>query len=114
MEPDSYNSEKNASHPGDNPFDRKKSQLGTFAIVALACLILALLFLTFNLRLLSGVLIIASASLVILITRKTDRLLKSSGEPLKEISPVAENREDVIAEFSHKIREPLNNLVLLA
>jgi len=114
MEPDNYNSEKNVSQPGDNPFDRKKNQLGTFAIVALACLILALLFLTFNLRLLSGVLIIASASLVILITRKTDRLLKSSAESPKEISQVAENREDVIAEFSHKIREPLNNLVLLA
>jgi signal transduction histidine kinase len=109
MEPDNYNNEKSESFSRDETFNRKKNLIGTYAIVALMCLVVSLILLTFNLRLLSGILVIGGASLVLLITRKTDSLLKSSKEPFTEV----EEKENVISEFSHKIREPLNNLVLL-
>lgn len=114
MEPDNYNTEKSESFPRDETFERKKNLIGTYAIIALTCLVLSLIFLTFNLRLLSGILVIGGASLVVLITRKTDSLLKSSKGSFTDIPQEVEEKENVISEFSHKIREPLNNLVLLA
>jgi signal transduction histidine kinase len=114
MEPDNYNSEKSENFPGDVTYNRKKNLIGSYAIIALTFLVLSLIFLTFNLRLLAGILVIAGASFVVLLTRKTGSLSESPKEPLAETpSPVGE-KEKVISEFSHRIREPLNNLVLLA
>jgi len=41
------------------------------------------------------------------------RLITDSRSIIDEMSSIAERNEDVINSFSHKIREPLNNLVLL-
>ena len=41
------------------------------------------------------------------------RLIADTREIINEMSEIAEKNEDVINSFSHKIREPLNNLVLL-
>lgn len=41
------------------------------------------------------------------------RLISDSRAILSELASIAEKNEDVINSFSHKIREPLNNLVLL-
>ncbi|MCU0459842.1 MAG: response regulator [Bacteroidales bacterium] len=41
------------------------------------------------------------------------RLIADSREILRELATIAEKNEEVINSFSHKIREPLNNLVLL-
>jgi CheY-like chemotaxis protein len=43
----------------------------------------------------------------------TRKLIAESRTIMKELSSIAEKNEDVINSFSHKIREPLNNLVLL-
>ena len=40
-------------------------------------------------------------------------LISENRAIMKELSSIAERNEDVINSFSHKIREPLNNLVLL-
>ena len=40
-------------------------------------------------------------------------LITENRSIMKELSSIAEKNEDVINSFSHKIREPLNNLVLL-
>lgn len=41
------------------------------------------------------------------------RLISDSRAIIRELASIAERNEDVINSFSHKIREPLNNLVLL-
>ncbi|MDX9728741.1 MAG: response regulator [Bacteroidales bacterium] len=41
------------------------------------------------------------------------RLISDSRNILRELADIAEKNEEVINSFSHKIREPLNNLVLL-
>ena len=41
------------------------------------------------------------------------RLISDSRDILRELADIAEKNEAVINSFSHKIREPLNNLVLL-
>ncbi len=54
-------------------------------------------------------------SLVPLIYAITEvrKLIADNRAIMKELSTIAEKNEDVINSFSHKIREPLNNLVLL-
>ncbi len=48
-----------------------------------------------------------------LATAELRRLIADSRDILREMASIAEKNEEVINSFSHKIREPLNNLVLL-
>ncbi len=56
--------------------------------------------------------IIALVPLVLAIA-ELRRLIADSRDILREMATIAEKNEEVINSFSHKIREPLNNLVLL-
>jgi len=94
-------------------FARKRNLIEIYSIVSLICLILSIVLLSFGVRLLSGILIISGATLVILISRKTGSLLRTVRESMEEASTSNEKKEDVIAGFSHRIREPLNNLVVI-
>jgi len=58
----------------------------------------------------AGVLSILPLVIAIIAIRK---LIADSRAIMKELSSIAEKNEEVINSFSHKIREPLNNLVLL-
>jgi CheY-like chemotaxis protein len=58
----------------------------------------------------SGVLSVVPLALAIFEVR---RLIADNRSIMQELSSIAEKNEDVINSFSHKIREPLNNLVLL-
>jgi CheY-like chemotaxis protein len=46
--------------------------------------------------------------------RKADELNKSFNKSLNEFSSLSERKDDVIIDFSHRIREPLNNLVIIS
>lgn len=56
--------------------------------------------------------VLALAPLVVAII-KLRKLIADNIEILRELASIAEKNEEVINSFSHKIREPLNNLVLL-
>jgi len=45
---------------------------------------------------------------------EASNLNKSFKESLKEFSSLSERKDDVIIDFSHRIREPLNNLVIIS
>lgn len=95
-------------------FARKRNLIEVYSIISLICLILSIILLSFGARLLSGILIIAGATLVIMISRKSGSLLRTVRESMEEASTSSEKKEDVIAGFSHRIREPLNNLVVIS
>ena len=76
-------------------------------------LIAAILFLSFDLRLFSGIFIIAAAAGGLFAVRKVSALNLKIKESLKSFSLSNERKDDVIIDFSHKIREPLNNLVII-
>jgi CheY-like chemotaxis protein len=95
-------------------FNKKKNLIETYSIVALLFLIFAVIFISFNLRLIAGVLVISGAALFMMIVRKTSVLIKSAKESFLDASSSIEKKDDVISEFSHRIREPLNNLVVIA
>jgi CheY-like chemotaxis protein len=98
----------------DDVFNRKKGLIEKYSIIAILCLILAIIFISFNLRLIAGILVISGAALFVMITRKSTDLIKTVKESLVDASSSNEKKDDVMAEFSHRIREPLNNLVIIS
>ena len=94
-------------------FEKSRKNIETYSIITLFCLIAAILLITFNQRLAAGCMIIAGASLGILIVRKSAELNKRCKDSVSEFSSLNEKKDDVITDFSHKIREPLNNLVII-
>jgi CheY-like chemotaxis protein len=87
--------------------------LETYFYASISMLILAVLFIILNLNLVAGILIIATASLGIFTAKKALSILRSVRISLKDVSSSNERKDDVITDFSHKIREPLNNLVII-
>ncbi len=95
-------------------FYRKKKQIENWSVISLICLIMAVIMISFNLRLLSGCLVIGGAALFILTIRRYGDLIKTVKESFNDASTSSEKKDDVISDFSHRIREPLNNLVMIA
>ena len=94
-------------------FDKSRKNIETYSIIALFCLIAAILLVSFNQKLLAGCMIIAGASIGVIIARKASDLNKIFKESFNEFYSLNERKDDVITDFSHKIREPLNNLVII-
>ena len=95
-------------------FEKNRKIIEKYSLIALFGLISALLLISFNLKLPAGCIIVAAASLSIITLRKTSVLNNKFKESLKEFSSLNERKDDVIIDFSHRIREPLNNLVIIS
>lgn len=112
---ESVNNSRNDGYdksPGEF-FDKSRKEIEKYFIFALFALIAAVLCLPFGLSLISGILIIGSASMGLLIYRKVSMLNGRIKESINSFSSLNERKDDVIIDFSHKIREPLNNLVIV-
>jgi CheY-like chemotaxis protein len=107
------NAEKKLSEPFLSFFEKENKKVEMFSLFAMLCLIAAIIFITFDQRLISGCLVIIASSLGILAVRTSTNLLKKVRESLEDISNSNEKKDDVITDFSHRIREPLNNLVII-
>jgi CheY-like chemotaxis protein len=94
-------------------FERNRKKIEQVSLLALISLITSIIFLSFSLRLLAGCFIIIATSLGILAVRTALNLLRKVRESLNDVSDSSEKKDDVITDFSHRIREPLNNLVII-
>jgi CheY-like chemotaxis protein len=93
--------------------ERDKKFIERFSLIAVFALIVSVILLAFDLRLFAGCLIILTSAIGIAIIRKALSLIRQVGESLDEASTSSEKKDDVITDFSHRIREPLNNLVII-
>jgi CheY-like chemotaxis protein len=94
-------------------FDKDRRMLETWSYLSITGLIIALILLMLDLKLLAGIIVIASASLGIFMIKKGIRLLNNATNSINDASDLNEKKDSVITDFSHKIREPLNNLVII-
>jgi CheY-like chemotaxis protein len=94
-------------------FGKSRKNIESYSVIALFCLIASIILISFDLKLLAGCLVIAGAGLGVIIIRKTTDLIKRFKESINVFSSLNERKDDVITVFSHKIREPLNNLVII-
>ncbi|MBK7713807.1 MAG: response regulator [Bacteroidales bacterium] len=97
----------------DEFLDKSRKEIEKYGIFALFALIAAILLLSFGLKLVSGILIITGAALGLVVIRKVSSLNSIIKESINSFSSLNERKDDVIIDFSHKIREPLNNLVIV-
>ena len=101
------------SEPLMSLFDKDRKKIEQVSIFAFISLIASIIFLSFDLRLIAGCLVIFASSLGIISIRTALNLVKKVRETLADISNSSEKKDDVITNFSHRIREPLNNLVII-
>jgi CheY-like chemotaxis protein/uncharacterized membrane protein (DUF485 family) len=94
-------------------FTSRRKHIETFSIIALLCLIAALLLFSFNQKLLGGLVLVAGLSIGIILARKSTLLNTNLQESLLSISSLNEKKDELIKNFSHKIRGPLTSLVLI-
>jgi CheY-like chemotaxis protein len=76
-------------------------------------LIISVLFISINQSLVSGNLIILSVSLLLFFLKKSSAIIETARVSLKNVASSNGRKDDVINDFSHKIREPLNNIVIV-
>jgi CheY-like chemotaxis protein len=94
-------------------FEKDRKRLELFSLMALSCLIVSVILISFGLNLIAGCFVIIAAALGIIVVRKAMQLLRKVRESLAEASRSSEKKDDVVTDFSHRIREPLNNLVII-
>jgi CheY-like chemotaxis protein len=104
---------EDTGHPPRELFENNRKRIETTYYFAISILILAVLLLLFNLRLPAGILIIIAAITGLYLLKQVTSLFNSVKSLLEDVSSANERKDNVITDFSHKIREPLNNLVII-
>jgi CheY-like chemotaxis protein len=94
-------------------YEKNRRKLQLYAYAGIFTLIITVLLIMFNMNLVAGILVIIIAILGLYLTKKTLQLIDTYKSSLNDVSSSNEKKDDVIIDFSHKIREPLNNLVII-
>lgn len=97
----------------DEILEKNRKNNDRFFLIALFCLIAAVLLISLDLKLIAGILVISAASLVLTVSRKYAQINKHYRNSITELSELNDKKDKVITNFSHKIREPLNNIVII-
>lgn len=91
---------------------RKTKMIERYLIISMFALIAALLLITINQLLVAGCFIIVGAGMGLLVLRKISMLNKMYNGSINSFLKTDSKKDKIITDFSHKIREPLNNLVI--
>jgi signal transduction histidine kinase len=94
-------------------FEKERKIIEKFSLLSMVCLIIAVILISFDLRLFAGCFVIIASALGVLVVKKALNRINKVRELLNEASTSSEKKDDVITDFSHRIREPLNNLVII-
>jgi CheY-like chemotaxis protein len=115
MTGDKNTEDKNTGHESapESKFDKNKNRIQVMLMIAIGILIAAILFIIIGIPLLAGTFVILGACLIYMVSRKIFYILADITKNLKDFAHSNERQGDVISDFSHKIREPLNNLVII-
>jgi CheY-like chemotaxis protein len=92
----------------------KRGYIEVLLIISVFLVIASLLLIMAGLSLLAGCFMIVSAALSIIVIRKKTDINHEFLRSLEERTIISEKKDDVITNFSHRIREPLNNIVIIA
>ncbi|OFY63467.1 MAG: hypothetical protein A2V64_11475 [Bacteroidetes bacterium RBG_13_43_22] len=93
--------------------DTNRRMVEILAYSAITGAIISIILLMLDLPLFAGIIVIISACIGIYLARKVVSLINQAKNSIVDASSSNEKKDDVITDFSHKIREPLNNLVII-
>jgi CheY-like chemotaxis protein len=97
-------------------YDKHRSKLQLYAYIGVSAMIISVVLIMLDIKifnLVAGVIIIIASILGMYLIRKAIRFSNSVQDSLYDVSSSNEKKDDVITDFSHKIREPLNNMVII-
>jgi CheY-like chemotaxis protein len=94
-------------------YENNRNRLQSIAYMGVLALLISVILISFGQYLPAGILIIIVAILITYLIRKTIRTIDNVKDSLIDVSSSNERKVDVITDFSHKIREPLNNIVII-
>jgi signal transduction histidine kinase len=108
------NSNKNGSNLSSGEYyDKNRKLIETLAYAGISGAIIAVILLMMDQKLISGIIIIITACISLYLLKKVITILNTSRNSIVDVSSSSEKKDDVITDFSHKIREPLNNIVII-
>jgi CheY-like chemotaxis protein len=99
--------------PTGDYFEKSRSKLQLFAYIGITSLVFSIILIMLKIYLVAGIVIIVIAILGTYLIRKAVQMIDNIKNSLNDVSSSNEKKDDVITDFSHKIREPLNNLVII-
>jgi CheY-like chemotaxis protein len=94
-------------------FEKDMNLIARYSYIAISAIIVSVILIMADQKLASGLVSLISACLLILAIKKTFSLFRSLKKAQDDLSGLNDKKETVITDFSHKIREPLNNLVII-
>lgn len=102
-----------SGHLPEESFEKNRKRVEILSYVAISLLILSVILILFDLKFPAGILVIIVASAGLYLAKNVMALLNSIKNLLDDVSSANKSKDNVITDFSHKIREPLNNLVII-
>jgi CheY-like chemotaxis protein len=94
-------------------YDNRK-KVETYSIVVLFLLIGAVILISVSLRLPAGILVISAAALGVIIYKKSVAVYIEYTKSVEKLVSLNDRKDEVLKDFSHKIREPLNTLAIIS
>ncbi len=103
---------KSKNHYSDFIVNNSVRKIELILLSAFFCLLSAVILLSFKLVFMAGILIIIAGCAGIILMRRISGLIHYLRTNLSDINMSNQRQSDYISDFSHRIREPLNNLVI--
>ena len=94
-------------------YEKNRRNLLTYAYTGVTMLIASVILVMFKQFLAAGVFILVTTILLLYLIRRVTRHVDNVKNSLIDSYSSNEKKDDVITDFSHKIREPLNNIVII-
>jgi CheY-like chemotaxis protein len=99
--------------PDGSSFENDLNLIARYSYITIGAVIVSVILIMADQKLAAGSVALISTCIILFTIRKTFSLFKSQRKSFDEVSAANEKKDDVITDFSHKIREPLNNLVII-
>jgi CheY-like chemotaxis protein len=110
--PGNTKSDSQAGTSGDF-FEISGKKIETYSIIAFFCLVSVILMIFLDLKIVAAALVVAAIAAGIVVYRKVSEVSKENSAGMNELKLMTGRQDELITNFSHHIREPLNNIVII-
>jgi CheY-like chemotaxis protein len=111
-EPGNKKSESQSTTSGDF-FEISSKKIESYSIIAFFCLVAAIFLVFLGQKLVAASLVVAAIAVGTLVYRRVSEVSRENSAILNELKQLTGRQDELITNFSHHIREPLNNIVII-
>jgi CheY-like chemotaxis protein len=111
-EPGNKKSDSQATTSGDF-FEISSKKIESYSIIAFFCLVGTIFLILLDQKLIASALVIAAIVMGIMVYRKISEVSRENSSSRNDLKQLTGRQDELITNFSHHIREPLNNIVII-